>query len=222
MAVASLLGQHWRQQGVTRGGFSFLFSERWDILLSSCEGPLATVLENGSFKVREVQAKEQEEQLLQMWGCSDALRLEKRRHPVRNKATHQVPGLAHCRIKPKQQTQAAVLCTRHCSEGNTAAPLVGHLPQPPHPAQHLSSRWGSSTPWSQQEAGRWAKVRPQTGRARSSPLANSSRRRVCSGSRPTPLPALDLPARAVSTPPRDFPHPHPPLCEQSLSSLPRT
>lgn len=68
--------------------FSFLFSEHQDILLSSCEGPLATVLENGSFKVREVQAKEQKEQLLRMWDCSNALRLEKGRHPVGNKATH--------------------------------------------------------------------------------------------------------------------------------------
>lgn len=59
-------------RSITPGSLSFLFSELQDILLSSCEGPLATVLENGSFKVKEVQGKEQKEQLLQMRGCSDA------------------------------------------------------------------------------------------------------------------------------------------------------
>lgn len=80
--------RHWIMRRIILASFSFLFSEHQDILLSSCEGPLATVLENGSFKVREVQAKEQKEQLLRMWDCSNALRLEKGRHPVGNKATH--------------------------------------------------------------------------------------------------------------------------------------
>lgn len=37
---------------VTQNWRPFLFSECWDILLSSSEGPSVTVLENGSFKVK--------------------------------------------------------------------------------------------------------------------------------------------------------------------------
>lgn len=91
---------------IIQDGFSLLFSERRDILLSSCEGPLAAVLGNGPFKVRAVQAKEQKEQLLQTWDRSDALRLEKGRHPVGNKATHCIPGLAHFLIEQEQRDHA--------------------------------------------------------------------------------------------------------------------
>lgn len=94
----------------------------WDILSSSCEGPLATVPENGPFKVRQMQAKEQKEQLLQMWGCSEALCLEKGRHPVRKKATLRVPGLAHSLIQ--QQYDGA---NRRCADED-----AGWDPQKPH------------------------------------------------------------------------------------------
>lgn len=100
------LGHFVRRRRRTRrlapGSFSFLFSEHLRYFMSSSEGPLATVPENGSFKVREVRAKEQKEQLLQMRGCLDALGLEKGRHPTGKKATHQVLGLAHSLIKQEQ------------------------------------------------------------------------------------------------------------------------
>lgn len=114
--------------------------------MSSCEGPLATVPENGSFKVREVRAKEQKKQLLQMRGCLDALGLEKGRHPAGKKATHRVPGLAHSLIKQEQYNGA------------------GWDPQKPHgwmsssasphpPALWLSFRLGSPIGRPQQEVG---------------------------------------------------------------------
>lgn len=98
--------------------------------------------------------------------------------------------------------------------------LVGCLPRPPHPALHLSFRLGSSDGRAQHEVGV---------EVLSYGLAGPAPRTLANSSRPGPLLqlqalthslALPLPARVVSTPTQgDFFHPHPPLCETSLSSL---
>lgn len=185
--------------------------------MSSREGPLATVPENGSFKVREVRAKEQKEQLLQMQGCSDSLGLEKGRHPAGKKAAHRVPGLAHALIKQEQYDGAGW-------DPQKPRGWISFLALPPCPVAQLPV----GLPYWKAPARGWrgrggGGVGIKSGTEEQSqvhrPLANSETQWSTPLLVLTPLPAPDF-SGLVSTPFQGgFFQPHPPICEQSLSSL---
>lgn len=133
---------------------SFLRTEGY--FISSRKGPLATAPENGSFKVRQVQTEEKNEQSLQTWGCSEASCLNKGRHPVGSKTAGGVPGTPSDSVGAVRWCGQALLWCE-CRLGSTEAPVSDvFLASPPCPAAQLPARLTQSkAPATPRSGGEW-------------------------------------------------------------------